>query len=95
MACAMQTFSAISQDQFNCLLSKAAAAGLPLNGNSGTASKSGFTIQWNYDPAASVLEIQCLSNPFFVPCSSVNGKIHDLVEECMAPSSTPTSLPTP
>ena len=95
MACAKQTFSAISQDQFNSLLSKAAAAGLPLNGNSGQASKSGFTIQWNYDPAASVLEIQCLSNPFFVPCSSVNGKIHDLVEECMAPSSTTTSSPTP
>jgi hypothetical protein len=82
MSCAKQIFSHITQGQFNCLVQKAAASGLPLDGAAGQASKNGFTVSWVYDSATQTLEIQCLSAPFLVPCSIINGKIHELVEEC-------------
>jgi hypothetical protein len=62
------------------------ANGLSLSGNAGQASKQGFTVSWSYDPVAKVLEIQCLSAPFLVPCSTINGKIHDLVESVTSAS---------
>jgi hypothetical protein len=86
MSCAKQTFTGLTPDQFTSLTAKAAANGLSLSGNAGQASKDGFTVWWNYDPAAAVLEIQCLSAPFLVPCSTINGKIHDLVDSCLNPN---------
>ena len=86
MACAKQIFGQITQQHFGLILGKATQAGLPLVGNSGQASKGGFTVIWHYDPATQQLEIQCLGAPFLVPCSMVNSKIHDLVDSC-APGS--------
>ena len=88
MTCAKQIFDQITQNQFASILQKAAEAGLPLAGNAGQASKSGFTVAWQYDPVGQVLEIQCLDAPFLVPCSMINGKIHDLVDGCAPPANT-------
>jgi hypothetical protein len=84
MSCAKQTFTGLTPDQFAALAAKGAASGLALSGNEGQAAKNGFTVTWNYDPAAGVLEIQCLSAPFLVPCSTINGRIHDLVDSVIA-----------
>jgi hypothetical protein len=89
MSCAKQTFSGLTQDQFTALAAKGAASGLALSGNRGQAAKNGFTVTWNYDPAAGVLEIQCVSAPFLVPCSTINGRIHDLVDSVLAPAPAP------
>jgi hypothetical protein len=75
--------------QFAALAAKGAASGLALSGNQGQAAKNGFTVTWNYDPAAGVLEIQCVSAPFLVPCSTINGRIHDLVDSVIAPAPDP------
>jgi hypothetical protein len=82
MACAKQTFTPATQRQFDCIVQKAAVSGLAISGNSGTASKNGFTVRWNFDPASQVLEIQALGEPFFVPCSKINSTIHELVDGC-------------
>jgi hypothetical protein len=93
MSCAKQTFTGLSPDQFTALGAKATASGLNLSGNSGQASKDGFTVTWSYDPAGRVLEIQCVSAPFLVPCSTINGRIHDMVESVIAPSPAPAPGP--
>ena len=85
MSCAKQTFTDLGPDQFAALVAKAAATGLALSGTQGEASKDGFTVTWSYDSGAQVLEIQCVSAPFLVPCSVINGKIHSLVESVIAP----------
>jgi hypothetical protein len=82
VACAKQIFDQITQEHFVAIIQKAAEAGLPLAGNAGKASNSGFTLTWQYDSVGQLLEIQCLDAPFLVPCSVINGKIHDLVESC-------------
>jgi hypothetical protein len=81
-SCATQTFTGISQSRFDCLVSKAKAAGITIAGNVGEASKDGITISWLYDPGQETLALQCTSAPFFLSCGAINGKIHDLVDEC-------------
>jgi hypothetical protein len=89
MSCAKQTFTGLTPDQFTALAAKGAASGLAVSGNQGQATKDGFKVTWNYDPTAGVLEIQCVSAPFLVPCSTINGRIHDLVDSVIAPPPAP------
>jgi hypothetical protein len=82
-SCAKQTFTNISQQQFSCIVQQAQSNfGISIGGNSGTASKSGVTVAWNYDPNAQTLDIQCTDAPFFLGCGTINSKIHDIVDSC-------------
>ena len=78
---APQTFSGITPDQYAQLIVKAKAAGLELSGNSGTASKFGVEVQWNYSPESQQLTVQCLRTPMFVSAATVYGKLQALVEQ--------------
>ena len=85
MSCAEQIFTGVTQESFNCLAAKAQAAGIPINGNSGQASQSGVTVSWSFDPGSQRLSIHVLRLPLLVPCGIANSKIHDFVEDCIAP----------
>lgn len=94
-ACAVQTFSNITQDTMNCLEEAARAQGYPVTGNSGSITDEGFTIAWNYNPSNETLQIQCTDSPWIVPCSTINGRIHALVEQYISqcsPGHTITAL---
>jgi len=80
-SCAAQTFTNITPDKFAALQQKAALSSINITGNSGQASQQGITISWQFDPTAQTLMIQCLDHPFFAPCGTINGKIHDLIDE--------------
>jgi hypothetical protein len=80
--CSAVSFSNVSAAVFNCLVNKAAEQGVTISGDSGTASKSGFTIKWNYDRAASSLTIQCTDKPTLVPCAVIKNRIKDTVHAC-------------
>jgi len=45
---APQTFKGISPEKYALLTEKAKGAGIDMEGNSGTASKFGVEMQWNY-----------------------------------------------
>jgi hypothetical protein len=81
--CAEQVFSNLTPDQFACLAAKGEAAGIPISGNSGTASKLGGKVTWTYDPDAQRLTVQCLNTPFLTSCDTVNAKIQELVKGCL------------
>jgi hypothetical protein len=83
-ACEAQKFSGVTQDQFSGLVQKAQAAGIGISGNSGTATQSGVTMTWNYDPASQLLVIQCTDSPFFIPCATINSKVNDLVKGALS-----------
>ena len=76
-----QVFQEITPEQFTKLIEKAKAAGIDLAGNSGTASKFGVEIAWNYAPQRQELTLHCLHTPFFVKPEEVNAKIEALVKE--------------
>ena len=80
----VHTFSGITQSHFACLLQKAQSSGINISGNSGTASGSGITIAWNYDPAAERLTVQCTDKPVFVGYGVILSQIRELVNNCNA-----------
>jgi hypothetical protein len=80
-ASAAQRFEGITPAQYARLVAKAKAAGIDLSGNTGTASKYGVEVQWNYAPETEELTLQCLKTPFFVSAADVNSKIQTLVKE--------------
>ena len=85
---APQVFSGITPENYATLIQKAQSAGLNLTGNSGTATKFGVEMSWNYSTEAQQLTIQCLATPFFVKPEQENAKIQALVKETLAPSSS-------
>jgi hypothetical protein len=82
--CAPQVFSGITPEQYAKLAAKAQAAGIDLSGDSGTASKFGVEMAWNYSPSTQELTLHCLRTPFFVKAEDVNEKIAALVKEAVA-----------
>jgi hypothetical protein len=80
---APQVFSGISPEQYAKLTAKAQAAGVGLTGNSGTATKFGVEVSWNYSPETQQLTLQCLSTPFFVKPEEVYAKLQVLVKESL------------
>jgi hypothetical protein len=81
---APQVFNGVTPDQNARLVEKAKTAGIDISGNSGTATKFGVQIAWNYTPATQELTLQCLKTPFFMNASDVNTKIHSLVAQSLA-----------
>ncbi len=83
-ACAMLSYNNVTQAAWQCGIEKAASFGVEITSNTGTATKSGFTIAWNYNPDAQTLTLQCTDSPFFVPCSAINSQINNAVEQCLS-----------
>jgi hypothetical protein len=81
--CNAQVFPNITPAQFEILMEKAHAGGIEISGNSGTASKFGIDVGWNYDPESQQLTIQATHVPFFVSCNDINLKIQKLVESSL------------
>jgi hypothetical protein len=77
-------FSNITPAQYAALISKAEASGISIAGNSGTASKHGVEVAWNYSPDARQLTLQCLKTPFFVSVADVNAKLQSLVGQSIS-----------
>ena len=80
--CASQSFSNVTQTVWNCLVQKAAEYGVTINSPSGSASKLGFTVQWNWNSTAGTLTMQCTDKPFIVSCNTVQDTITDAVTGC-------------
>lgn len=78
---APQVFKGITSEQYSRMSSKARAAGIEMNGNSGTGSKMGVVVAWNYIPETQELSIHCLKAPFFMSTSDVDARIRSLVAE--------------
>jgi len=79
-----QVFKDITPDQYARLVEKARGAGIEMNGNSGTGSKFGVEMTWNYSPVSQELTLQCLKAPFFMRAADVDARIQKLVHESLA-----------
>jgi hypothetical protein len=77
---APQVFTGITPEQFARLGQKAAASGIALNGNSGSATKFGVKVGWNYSPEEQKLVLECLETPFFMSSDEVNAKLQAMVK---------------
>lgn len=83
-ASAPQVFNGVTPDSYARMVDKARSAGIEMTGNSGTASKFGVEIAWNYSPDAQELTIQCLKAPFFMSAEDVDKRMQALVRDSLA-----------
>jgi len=82
-ACSALVFNNVNTTQFDCVCkSVSASVGVPIGGYTGTQTKSGYTVSWNYNLPQKTLTIQCLDSPSMAPCSLINSKISGLVAAC-------------
>ncbi len=79
-----QVFSGITPATYAKLTEKARASGIELAGNSGTASRFGVEVAWNYLPETKQLTFQCLKTPFFISANDVHAKLQTLVEQTLS-----------
>lgn len=83
-ACSTQSFNNVTPAVWQCGVSAAANLGVTITTNSGSASKSGFTVAWNYNPQSQTCSIQCTDSPWYVPCSAINSFIDSTVSKCFS-----------
>ncbi len=80
-ASAAQIFHEVTPERYARLVEKARSAGIPMDGNSGTAAKFGVEVAWSYSPETQELSIQCLRTPFFLQVGDIEAKIRTLVQQ--------------
>lgn len=84
MSLAPQSFSNITPAQFAAIAADVkTTVGVSLDGNTGTQSADGYTVEWAYD-GESNLVIDVLKKPFLIPESIVESHITQLVENARA-----------
>ncbi len=82
-ACNEQVFNGITPARWECIRqAMQGRTGVALDTDSGTASKSGFTMRWNFDPPTQILTVQCLEKPFIIPCSVIESALASIVDGC-------------
>ncbi|HZB88811.1 MAG TPA: hypothetical protein VE291_09160 [Terracidiphilus sp.] len=77
-------FSGIAPEHFAALSAKAGAAGINIAGDSGSATKHGVQVRWNYDSAARQLTLEVLKTPFFITAADVYARLGALVQQSLA-----------
>jgi hypothetical protein len=74
-----QTFRGITRAIFARLRRKASKVGLHVASPRGEAVKDGVRIQWNYDAASELLEVECIT-PFWIDCTQINRNLRREIE---------------
>jgi hypothetical protein len=74
-----QTFHGITRAIFARLRRKASKFGIRVASPKGEALKDGVVIQWNYDPGAELLEVECRT-PFWLNSTRVNRDLRHEIE---------------
>ena len=74
------SFRGITRAVFARLRRKAAKHGIPVLHPRGEAARNGVVIQWNYDPTAEVLEVECVRTPFWIAPDTINSKLTEEIE---------------
>jgi hypothetical protein len=74
-----QTFHGITRAIFARLRRKASKFGIRVASPKGEAVKDGVVIQWNYDPGAELLEVECRA-PFWLNSTQVSRNLRDEIE---------------
>jgi len=79
------TFRGITRAIFARLRKKATQNGIPVVRPRGEAVKDGVKIEWKYDPNAELLEVECVSAPFWIDAAHVNRRLSQEIEATLGP----------
>jgi hypothetical protein len=74
------SFRGITRAVFARLRRKAARQGIPVLHPHGEAVRDGVRIQWDYDPAAELLEVECVRAPFWIDRAAIDRALSQEIE---------------
>lgn len=74
------SFRGITRAVFARLRRKARQSGIPVVRARGEAVRNGVRIEWKYDAAAEVLEVECVRAPFWIDRTAIHGRLSDAIE---------------
>jgi hypothetical protein len=83
---AKQMFRGITRAIFARLRKKASKIGIDVASPTGEAIKDGVKIHWNYDASAELLEVECISAPFWFNSDRINKSLRQEIEATMSSS---------
>lgn len=84
--CEGLTFQGVSRAAWSAIKHAAAAYGIS-GGDSGQASRQGFSFSWAYHESTKTLHLQCINGPELVPCSEINARLRAEVQQVIVAAS--------
>jgi hypothetical protein len=80
-ACPPITFTGVTQEAWDCLKARALGVGVRIEGDSGSASMQGLTIEIHRDPRANTLTLN-VDAPAGAPCDDIARRLREAVAVC-------------
>jgi hypothetical protein len=74
------SFRGITRAVFARLRRKAKRSGITVLHPRGEAVRDGVRIEWDYDAAAGVLEVECVRAPFWIDRAAIHGRLSREIE---------------
>ena len=74
------SFGGITRAVFARLRRKAAKSGITVVNPRGEAVRDGIRIEWEYDSAAEVLNVECVHAPFWIDRAAIHGRLSHEIE---------------
>ncbi|MGB6133021.1 MAG: hypothetical protein WBG54_14670 [Acidobacteriaceae bacterium] len=74
------SFRGITRAVFARLRRKAAKSGITVVQPRGEAIRDGVRIEWEYDAAAELLEVECVRVPFWIDRAAIHGRLSREIE---------------
>ncbi|GDX39158.1 hypothetical protein LBMAG20_13730 [Methylocystaceae bacterium] len=78
--CEGLTFHGVNRAAWSAIKHAAGAYGIS-GGDSGQASRQGFSFSWSYHESSKTLHLQCIDGPELVPCSEINARLRAEVQQ--------------
>ena len=78
--CEGLTFHGVNRAAWLAIKHAAGAYGIS-GGDSGQASRQGFSFSWSYHESSTTLHLQCIDGPELVPCSEINARLRAEVQQ--------------
>jgi len=78
--CEGLTFHGVNRAAWLAIKHAAGAYGIS-GGDSGQASRQGFSFSWSYHESSKTLHLQCIDGPELVPCSEINARLRAEVQQ--------------
>jgi hypothetical protein len=86
-ACDAIVFNGITQEKWNCIKETVEEnTGIVIDSDSGSTTRSGFTVTWSCNFETQVLTFQVTDKPMMIPCEMIYSRFRAVVNECVGTS---------
>ena len=82
-ACGPIIFNGVTAEKWGCIKQTVQQkTGIAIETDSGTATRSAFTVTWNCNLETQVLTFQVTDKPSMIPCETIYSRFREVVTSC-------------